>query len=274
MYNIYMNEKEIEKLNCSNIQIVETDKIEQYIKYYGVNNMLNLVISLRRFKLFYTLNTSELISIYNFDKNFRTLLFHYIIDIELNLRNQIANLFNIKYGSTNYLKKENFDISNKYVDENLKSIVKDYNSYKNNVELNINEVAPDILFRYVTFGGLSKLYFSLKQIDRQIVAKNFSVDDKKFKQMLKNLVNLRNKCAHGNSVIDYSSNFEINNDYNLKYVNIFLLIKSILKLTKLDKNEFKSELKKQILILKKEINENDFKSFINYLNISYFSIEL
>lgn len=269
-----MESKEREKIESFNIKVIDECKLNLYIDFYGIDNLLNLILSLRKFDLFSSLNSDEIIALSNFDKNIRTLLFHYILDIELNLRIKIIDLFINKYGETNYLKRENLDLNNLYVDENIEAILDDFNSYKDNDELDSNSVSPNILFNYVTFGNLSKLYFSLKQADRQNIAKSFLINDKKLKQILKNLVILRNRSAHGKTVIDYSSNFEIKNDFELKYVNIFLIMKSVFDLTKLNKHQFKKILYKELLKVKKELTKTNFESLIIFLNISYFSIEI
>ena len=222
----------------------------------------------------------EIYSLYEFDKNIRSIFLKYILEIETVIKSLLAELLSLKYGIDNYLLINNFDnnINSKIIQVNIDKIneeIAKQNGKHEAITHYINEygfVPPFVLIKILTWGELSRLYSMLKQTDRQAISKEFKVPDNFLKQVLKNITMIRNICAHNDRMFSFHSKFlitfkiiDINYKNKDNSTNVYMIMKSMQRL--LDKNksdEFERLVNLEIEKLKTNIKSVDI-NLILYL---------
>ncbi len=237
----------------------------------------------------------EIYSIYNFDRELRNMMLKYISIIETNLKSCIANVFSAKYGTKDYLKKENFYVPSYReeefqeflfkVNENLKRNINNYPEFKK-IEKSYQTIPLWMLTTMMTFGTISKFYEFLKIEDQKEIAKFFYIQNRDLNTFLKMLNIIRNISAHGNVLFDvqlkihypirktsyFHDVLEIPTDgIHYEYgINDILSVIIILKrfLDYKDYKKFIKELKEAILEVKKELDPYSFSCFLKKMGIN------
>ena len=149
----------------------------------------------------------EIYAVYKFDRELRNIMLNYISIIEVNVKSYIANIFSENYGVYDYLKKENFNITNnnlenykelmKRIDENLDRNIDNYDDIKECKE-KYNTVPLWMLTTLLTFGNIIKFYSLMKTNEKEEVANLFYINHKEMLIYLKMLNVVRNIAAHSN----------------------------------------------------------------------------
>lgn len=146
----------------------------------------------------------DVINLYLFDKQLRTLIFNAIQDIEIALRTKIIHYFSLKHGAFWFMDNTLFKDENIYTHclTNLKNelgrskeefIQEHYAKYDNP---NLPPVWKTL--EVVSFGTLSKLYCNMKDVEvKKQVAKSFNLPQYIYlENWIKAASVLRNCCAH------------------------------------------------------------------------------
>ena len=250
----YKNSKELLDYIISKGVIVTNkdfalDKIKKY-SYYSIINTYKDVFKDSSNNYKNNVTFDEIYSLYEFDKNIRSIFLKYILEIETVIKSLLAELLSLKYGIDNYLLKNNFDnnINSKIIQDNIDKIneeIAKQNGKHEAITHYINEygfVPPFVLIKILTWGELSRLYSMLKQTDRQAISKEFKVPDNFLKQVMKNITMVRNICAHNDRMFSFHSKFLItfkiiDSKYKNKdnSTNVYMIMKSMQRL--LDKNK-------------------------------------
>ena len=250
----YKNSKELLDYIISKGVIVTNkdfalDKIKKY-SYYSIINTYKDVFKDSSNNYKNNVTFDEIYSLYEFDKNIRSIFLKYILEIETVIKSLLAELLSLKYGIDNYLLKNNFDnnINSKIIQDNIDKIneeIAKQNGKHEAITHYINEygfVPPFVLIKILTWGELSRLYSMLKQTDRQAISKEFKVPDNFLKQVLKNITMIRNICAHNDRMFSFHSKFlitfkiiDINYKNKDNSTNVYMIMKSMQRL--LDKNK-------------------------------------
>lgn len=276
----------IEKLHYKGIAINDVKIAKQNIQkysYYTIVNSYKSVFKNKDNEYKQNVTFEEIYSLFEFDKNIRSIFLKYILDIELIIKSHVAELLSSQYGIKNFLNKNNFDtkIGSNIINENIKKIQEEINKQyqKHNAITHYideyNFVPPFVLVKILTLGEISKIYFMLKQRDRQIISKEFKISDKVLKQIIKNITIVRNICAHNERLFTFRSKFfitfkEIEKNYNTKYdnVNLYMIMKSMQKiLDNKQSTEFEKEINNEINRLNtniKSINTNIILQIMGY----------
>lgn len=280
----YKNSKELLDYIISKGVIVTNkdfalDKIKKY-SYYSIINTYKDVFKDSSNNYKNNVTFDEIYSLYEFDKNIRSIFLKYILEIETVIKSLLAELLSLKYGIDNYLLKNNFDnnINSKIIQDNIDKIneeIAKQNGKHEAITHYINEygfVPPFVLIKILTWGELSRLYSMLKQTDRQAISKEFKVPDNFLKQVLKNITMIRNICAHNDRMFSFHSKFlitfkiiDINYKNKDNSTNVYMIMKSMQRL--LDKNksdEFERLVNLEIEKLKTNIKSVDI-NLILYL---------
>lgn len=228
-------------------------KIERYT-YYSIVNTYKSIFKDKNGKYIDNVTFDEIYALFEFDKELKTTILKYCLEIETVIKSIMSNQISRVYGVKEYLKITNWDnnISDD-IKENLfnkinNEIEKDYNTHTA-VTHYIDKygfVPPFVLVKILTFGVASSYYGLLKQSDRQAIAKYFKISDKLLKQILKNLTTIRNVAAHSDRLYNYTSKFYlsfklIDKEY-IKSDNITNLYMMIRCMEKLLTNEQYSDL--------------------------------
>ena len=280
----YKNSKELLDYIISKGVIVTNkefalDKIKKY-SYYSIINTYKDVFKDSSNNYKNNVTFDEIYSLYEFDKNIRSIFLKYILEIETVIKSLLAELLSLKYGIDNYLLTNNFDnnINSKIIQDNIDKIneeIAKQNGKHEAITHYINEygfVPPFVLIKILTWGELSRLYSMLKQTDRQAISKEFKVPDKFLKQVMKNITMIRNICAHNDRMFSFHSKFlitfkiiDINYKNKDNSTNVYMIMKSMQRL--LDKNksdEFERLVNLEIEKLKANIKSVDI-NLILYL---------
>ena len=280
----YKNSKELLDYIISKGVIVTNkdfalDKIKKY-SYYSIINTYKDVFKDSSNNYKNNVTFDEIYSLYEFDKNIRSIFLKYILEIETVIKSLLAELLSLKYGIDNYLLINNFDnnINSKIIQVNIDKIneeIAKQNGKHEAITHYINEygfVPPFVLIKILTWGELSRLYSMLKQTDRQAISKEFKVPDNFLKQVLKNITMIRNICAHNDRMFSFHSKFlitfkiiDINYKNKDNSTNVYMIMKSMQRL--LDKNksdEFERLVNLEIEKLKTNIKSVDI-NLILYL---------
>ena len=214
------NEDLIRYLSSKGVTISDkTDalqKIERYT-YYSIVNTYKSIFKDENGTYIDNVTFDEIYALFEFDKELKSIILKYCLEIEIVIKSIMANQISKVYGVKEYLKTTNWDNNiNDDIKENLfnkinNEIEKDYNTHTA-VTHYIDKygfVPPFVLIKILTFGVASSYYGLLKQSDRQAIAKYFKISDKLLKQILKNLTTIRNVAAHSDRLYNYTSKFYI-----------------------------------------------------------------
>ena len=85
-------------------------KIKKY-SYYSVINSYKDIFKDSNGNYMDNVTFDEIYSLYEFDKNIRTIFIKYILEIEINIKSLISEVLASKYGIKDYLEIANFDTS-------------------------------------------------------------------------------------------------------------------------------------------------------------------
>lgn len=177
-------------------------------------------------KLFYEKGKSEfkkgvdfenLFEVYSFDKSFKTVVLKHLLFIEQKIKTAISNQISLKYGikETSYLKKENYDQTSPYLEDNLNKIKEQYHKFgpKNTAVKHYKDehgfVPFWVLSKCLTMGVIRDYLTILKPSDQLIIINNLIENKiekkpaKRAKAMVALFADIRNMCAHDEKLIGY-----------------------------------------------------------------------
>ena len=233
--------------------------------YNIVNRYEEIFINLKQqAKNMYETSTyfEELYATYQFDRNLKELILDYINRLETMVNSYIAYSFSDKYGSNDYLKRENFiskDIFDLEFDRLITKINEQkyriFNLEKNNVKQSISkcdDIPLWILIQSFTFGMTTNFYRLMKLEDKQEVAQAFQISPYSLGTYLKILNIVRNVCAHGDVLFDIRFHQKIS-PRDCNYHKALLIPK--------ENNSYIygiNDMFAVIIILKKLLDEEDF----------------
>lgn len=266
--NILIQKKQ---LNISDLSYAE-EKLHD-IGYYSLisgykdifyNPMTRMYASSTKF--------SDIVALYEFDENLRSLVFKYICHIEQKIRSLISYAFcetfsenQVAYlnsSSYNISKKNSRDISKLISMLTYESTINMEHSYVVYQRNTYGNVPLWVIMKTLTLGQTSKMYsFMLPSIKAKVSIHYSNITEKELIQYLKVLTVFRNICAHNERLFSYKSRFEIPDTILHKKMNIpkkgsqylsgkhdmfALIIAFRYLLTKEDFKSFKKELTKLI----------------------------
>lgn len=143
---------------------------------------------------------NQLVELYQFNTDFRNLLFFQIEKVEITLRCRISNYFSIKYGVLGYQNQDNFS---EYPDLFIKEIQHETNRNRRtpfirNFQQNYENgnIPFYALVEIFSFGMLSKFYKNMHNIDKKKIASTYGVGYTYFESWIESIAYVRNICAH------------------------------------------------------------------------------
>lgn len=209
-------------------------KILSIHNYYNViNGYKDLFVykdkhNIERFKTGTTFE--EIYALYCFDREIRTVIFKYILQIENSLRTIISHTFSKYHGIENYMKYSNFDyieygsasrkkindkaqhinelISNVQMDLAKATVKKDY---INHYVIKHGYVPLWVLVNTISFTRLSTFYKLMKQPERIEVSKYWNVMEYDLSSYIEVLAYFRNLCAHDDRIYNAKCKKQIAN---------------------------------------------------------------
>lgn len=277
------NEELIEHLISNGVIIKNKEKalnnIEKYT-YYSIVNTYKEVFK-NDGKYYSNVTFEEIYSLYDFDKNLKSIFLKYTLEIEQVVKSLISNVVSEKYGIEDYLKYSCFDqnANKDSIDKMIMSINEEIDKncgkhaaishYKNTYGF----IPLFVLVKIMTMGQISRYYGLLKQEDRQRVSKYFGISDKLLKQILLNVTLVRNFSAHNNRLYTFHSKFFISfklidSAYSTSdnSTNLYMIMKCMEKLLDNDKKKkFIDQINEEIDKLSKNLKVINIKTILNII---------
>ncbi len=142
----------------------------------------------------------QLVELYQFNTDFRNLLFSQIEKVEITLRCRISNFFSLKYGILGYQNPENFS---EYPDLFIKEIEHEIHRNRRtpfirNFQQNYENgnIPLYALVEIFSFGMLSKFYKNMHNTDKKEIASTYGICYTYFESWIESIAYVRNICAH------------------------------------------------------------------------------
>lgn len=215
-------------------------KLQEDNYYSIINGYKDLFLDEKNNNIFKNNVTfEEIYSLFEFDRNIKSIFLKNILVVENILRTLVAYNFSEKYGNDNYLKLDNFETlknsgcNKKKYQERIEQIQKlicnmqqDISNnirkkpYINHYVLNYGFVPLWVLVNAISLGRLSQFYSLMDQSVRVKVSKHWDVKEEELDQFIKNLSYFRNLCAHDERLYNAINNQSIPDTIYHSYLNI------------------------------------------------------
>jgi abortive infection bacteriophage resistance protein len=215
-------EQQLDKLkNDKGLTIANPDyavRTLQKISYYSlIGGYKSLFKSPASGKYLYGVTFEEIVHLYYFDEQLRTIFLKYILHIERQMKSLISYYFCDKYGENQqeYLNISNFTVTRK----NAKDINRLIASLNHAISLPSNykyithhatkyhNVPLWVAMNAITFGQVSKLYQYVTNDVQYKISQQFEhVTERQLHQFMRVLTSCRNVCAHGERLYSFSIN--------------------------------------------------------------------
>lgn len=267
-------DEQIEILKNRGLVINDIDGTKRLLlreNYFFINGYRHIFLKNRNGNEFIKGTTfEELYAVFQFDRNFRNILFKNLLIVENNLKSILSYCLSKKYGikEKDYLKPSNFsqDIKKiRQVNDVLSKIKRQIklNGRQHSATLhylsNYGYVPLWILVKLLSFGMINELYSILKPEDKLLIAEYYNLDVETLGIYIGLLSNYRNLCAHEDIVYDHKTQKEIPDTRYHRILDIP---------TMNDEYEYgKNDIYAVIIMLKQVLDERDFSSFIG--EVSY-----
>ena len=267
-------DEQIEILKSRGLVINDVEKTKGLLlreNYFFINGYRHIFIKNHKESLFIDGTTfEELYAVFQFDRNFRNILFKNLLIVENNLKSIISYNLSRKYGikEKDYLKVSNFSQDIK----KIRQVNDVLNKIKRQIKLNGRQHSATlhylsnygyvplwILVKLLSFGMINELYSILKPDDKLSVAEYYNVDVETLGTYIGLLSNYRNLCAHEDIVYDHRTQKEIP---DTKY-HMGLDIPT----TNDEYTYGKNDIFAVVIMLKYMLTRNDFTDFVN--EVSY-----
>lgn len=267
-------DEQIEILKNRGLVINDIDGTKRLLlreNYFFINGYRHIFLKNRNGNEFIKGTTfEELYAVFQFDRNFRNILFKNLLIVENNLKSILSYCLSKKYGikEKDYLKPSNFsqDIKKiRQVNDVLSKIKRQIklNGRQHSATLhylsNYGYVPLWILVKLLSFGMINELYSILKPEDKLLIAEYYNLDVETLGIYIGLLSNYRNLCAHEDIVYDHKTQKEIPDTRYHRILDIP---------TMNDEYEYgKNDIYAVVIMLKQVLDERDFSSFVG--EVSY-----
>lgn len=261
-------DEQIQILQAKGLTITDIEKSKEILlreNYFFISGYRHLFMNEKESFINGT-TFDELYAVFLFDRKMRNIFFKYILVVENNIKSIISYQLSKKYG----FKEKDYLNPNNYTQDTMKvrQVHDILEKMKRQIRLNGRQHSATlhyisnygyipmwILVKVLSFGIISEFYSILKAEDRESISELYNVDAETLSIYLSLLANYRNLCAHEDILYDHRTQRSIpDNIYHHKL--------NIVK----ENDEYKygkNDLYSIVLIMKKMLNEIEFKDFIN-----------
>lgn len=262
--------EQIEILRNKGMIINDVDKASDLLlreNYFFISGYRHIFMKSNKDRVFIKGTTfEEMYALFQFDRNFRNILFKNLLIVENNVKSIISYCISKKYGikEKDYLKPSNFsqDISKaRQVSDVLNKIRRQIrtNGKQHTATLhylsNYGYVPLWILVKLLSFGMINELYSILKPEDKLNVSSFYNLDVETLGTYIGLLANYRNLCAHEDVVFDHRTQKEIADTRYHFSLDIPIM-----------NDEYiygKNDIFSVVIMLKSVLTKNDFRDFVN-----------
>lgn len=267
-------DEQIEILKNRGLVINDIEKTKGLLlreNYFFINGYRHIFMKNHKESLFIEGTTfEELYAVFQFDRNFRNILFKNLLIVENNLKSIISYNLSRKYGikEKDYLKASNFSQDIK----KIRQVNDVLNKIKRQIKLNGRQHSATlhylsnygyvplwILVKLLSFGMINELYSILKPDDKLSVAEYYNIDVETLGTYIGLLSNYRNLCAHEDIVFEHRTQKEIpDTKYHMELD---------VPTTNDEYIYGKNDIFAVVIMLKYMLTKNDFTDFVN--EVSY-----
>lgn len=267
-------DEQIEILKNRGLVINDIEKTKGLLlreNYFFINGYRHIFMKNHKESLFIEGTTfEELYAVFQFDRNFRNILFKNLLIVENNLKSIISYNLSRKYGikEKDYLKASNFSQDIK----KIRQVNDVLNKIKRQIKLNGRQHSATlhylsnygyvplwILVKLLSFGMINELYSILKPDDKLSVAEYYNIDVETLGTYIGLLSNYRNLCAHEDIVYEHRTQKEIpDTKYHMELD---------IPMTNDEYIYGKNDIFAVVIMLKYMLTKNDFTDFVN--EVSY-----
>ena len=266
-------EQQIEVLREKGLVINDIDRAEELLlreNYFFINGYRHIFLKSNKDKTFIAGTTfEELYAVFQFDRNFRNIIFKNLLIVENNLKSILSYSLSKKYGikEKDYLKPSNFSQDIKMV----RQVNDVLNKIKRQIRLNGRQHSATlhylsnygyvplwILVKLLSFGMINELYSILKPEDKLSIAKYYNLDVETLGTYIGLLSNYRNLCAHEDIVYDHRTQKQIPDTKYHRELDIPIM-----------NDEYiygKNDIFTVVIMLKSMLDKEKFTDFVNEVN--------
>ena len=197
--------EQIENLKQLNLQIDDESFAAQFlnhVSYFRFIKAYSLGLKPRNGYYSDSVTFEHLVDLYEFNTEFRQLLFPQIEKIEVTLRCRLSNYFCVTYGVLGYQDPQNFSSSvfhHSFMQEAQNEIKRNRHApFVKNFQENYEDGAIPFyaLVEIFSFGTLSKFFKNLKNPDKKAIASTYQVAFPYLESWIESISYVRNICAH------------------------------------------------------------------------------
>ena len=267
-------DEQIEILRNRGLVINDVEKAESLLlseNYFFINGYRHVFLKNHKDSNFIKGTTfEELYAVFQFDRNFRNILFKNLLIVENNLKSIISYRLSKKYGvkEKDYLKPSNFSLDSK----KIRQVNDVLNKIKRQIKINGRQHSATlhylsnygyvplwILVKLLSFGMINEFYSILKPEDKLSIAQYYNLDVETLGIYIGLLSNYRNLCAHEDIVYEHRTQKTIPDTKFHRLLDIPMM-----------NDEYtygKNDMFSVVIMLKQVLNESDFTDFVN--EVSY-----
>ena len=267
-------DEQIEILRKRGLVINDVEKAESLLlseNYFFINGYRHIFLKNHKDSNFIKGTTfEELYAVFQFDRNFRNILFKNLLIVENNLKSIISYRLSKKYGikEKDYLKPSNFSLDLK----KIRQVNDVLNKIKRQIKINGRQHSATlhylsnygyvplwILVKLLSFGMINEFYSILKPEDKLSIAQYYNLDVETLGIYIGILSNYRNLCAHEDIVYEHRTQKTIPDTKYHRLLDIPMM-----------NDEYiygKNDMFSVVIMLKQVLNKNDFTDFVN--EVSY-----
>lgn len=211
-------EEQINLLESRGLIIDDRAKAERALTHYNYYRLSGYTLTLRKNDTFFeNVKITDVMQIYNFDAELRSLLLYILEYIEVSFRTYIGYCHAKEYGPLGYLNSKNFDDVERFfkfktdLDEAINDNEKSEIFIRHHREKYEGKFPIWVVVELLSFGTLSRLYKNLCCNTRKIICKNNYglISDEYIGNWLQGLTILRNICAHRGRLYNRYINFSL-----------------------------------------------------------------
>lgn len=209
------------------IVIENRPKIEKFlsnVNYYKLSGYFKFFENQQAKDTYNNLNITEVVDLYYFDKELRSILMKLIEKVEVSFKTQLAYVISKNYGpfghtvSTTFTKPGNHSKFLSFLGkEEGKSKEEFVRAFRNKYSSE-NFLPIWMTVEILPFGSLTNMYSKLSLSDKKEIAKHYGMSTLDLESWLENIRILRNFCAHNGRV--WNRNFKPLSVKGKKWTNL------------------------------------------------------
>ena len=225
----------INNIKSKNINIKDENNVRNILETNNYYFIMGYKFAFKNNSGTYKNDTSfeDIYSLYLFDKMLKLIILNPILEIEQKLKTIYNNNYSYRYGFkiNDILDKNNYDLSNNYLNDTLSNLDKQLNDFGNKNKAvmfyrnNHTFIPLWVYMKILSFGMIRDMFYVSKINDKDFMKNkltNEKVNSSEAANMLRLLVRVRNICCHDDILLSFIDDklgiktTRYHSDFNLK----------------------------------------------------------